>query len=126
MNHLAVPTTVECPIIDDLKITVHNLDACEVKSCCFDYCELYTAYQIKGNLGADAGIVPPFHDKNVMIDYVDEKYIWAAVLVILKTKMDAKDLDMYRHLNPDGSKDIVNMYRFLQKMEHCNGEDSIK
>ena len=61
-----------------------------------------------------------------MRDYVDENGIWAAFLVILKTKMDKKDMDMYRYLNPDGSKDIVNMSRFLQKMEHCNGEDSIK
>jgi hypothetical protein len=61
-----------------------------------------------------------------MRDYVDENGIWVAVLVILKTKMDAKGLDIYRLLNPDGSKDIVVMSRFLQKMEHCNGEDSIK
>ena len=40
--------------------------------------------------------------------------------------MDAKDINMYRHLIPDGSKDIVNMSRFLQKIDHCNGEDSIK
>jgi len=126
MNDIAVPTTVECPMIDDLMIPVHHWETYEVKSCCFDYCELYTAYQIKGNLGADAGIVPLFHDKNVMRDFVDENGIWAAVLVILKTKMDAKDMDMYRHLNPDGSKDTLNMSRFLQKMEHCNGEDSIK
>jgi hypothetical protein len=112
-------------MIDDLIITVHIWDAYEFKSCRFDNRELYTAYQIKGNLGADAGIVPLFHDNNVMRDYVDENGIWAAVLVILKTKMDAKDLDMYRHLNPDGSKAIVNMSRFLQKMEYCNGEDSI-
>jgi hypothetical protein len=71
VNQLVAPTTVECPMIDDLMIIVHNWDAYEVKSGCFDYCELYTTYQIKGNLGADAGIVPLFHDKNVMRDYVD-------------------------------------------------------
>ncbi len=107
-------------------ITVHNWDAYEVKSFCFDYCELYTAYPIKGYLGADAGIVPLFHDKNVMRDYVDENGIQAAVLVILRTKMSAKDLDVYRHFNPDGSKDKFNVSRFLQKMEHCNEEDSVK
>jgi hypothetical protein len=46
VNHLAAPTTVECPMIDDLMIIVHNWDAYDVKSCCFDYCELYTAYII--------------------------------------------------------------------------------
>jgi hypothetical protein len=40
--------------------------------------------------------------------------------------MPAKDLDMFRYLNADGSKDTVNVSRFLQKMEHCNGEDSVK
>ena len=29
MNHLAAPTSVECPMIDDLMITVHNWDAYE-------------------------------------------------------------------------------------------------
>ncbi len=35
-------------------------------------------------------------------------------------------MDMYRHLNYDGTKDLVNMSRFLEKMEHSHGEDSIK
>ncbi len=35
-------------------------------------------------------------------------------------------MDIYRHLNPDRTKDVVDMSRFLQEMEHCNGEDSIK
>ncbi len=66
VNHLATPTSVECPMIDDLMITVHYWDSYEIKSCCFDECELDSAYQIKGNLGADASIVPLFHDKTVM------------------------------------------------------------
>ncbi len=48
------------------------------------------------------------------------------ILVVLRTKMPAKELDMYRHLNVDESKDTVNVFRFLQKMKHCNGEDSVK
>jgi len=36
MKHLAAPTLVECPMIDDLMITVHNWDIYEIKSCCFD------------------------------------------------------------------------------------------
>ena len=59
-------------MIEDFMILVHNWDANEVKSSCFDYYELYSAYQIKSNLGADAGIVPLFHDTNVMRDHIDE------------------------------------------------------
>jgi hypothetical protein len=113
-------------MIDELRITIHNWEAHKNKSCCFDYCEFYTAFQISSNLGADAGIVPQFPDKNAMHDFADENGIWAAVLVVLRTKMPAKDLDMFRYLNADGSKDTVNVSRFLQKMEHCNGEDSVK
>jgi hypothetical protein len=75
-------------------------------------------------LGADAGIIPLFHDKNVMRDFSDENGLWAAVLTVLKTRVPAKDLDMNRHLLE--STDTVNMSRFLQKLEHCNGEDSTK
>ncbi len=85
VNHLAAPTSDECPMIDDLMIIVHNWHAYEIKSCCFDYCELYSAYQMKGNSGADAGIIPLFHDKYVMRYYIDENGIWAAGLYVLKT-----------------------------------------
>ncbi len=72
VNHFAARTTVPCPMIEDFMIPVHNWDANEVKSSCFDYYELYSAYQIKSNLGAGVGIVPLFHDKNVMRDYIDK------------------------------------------------------
>ncbi len=60
-----------------------------------------------------------------MRDFDDENGIWVAVLVALKTKLLGKETDMYKYLNADGSKNIVNMSRYLQKIEHCNGEDSI-
>ncbi len=121
MNH-AIPTTIECPLIEELMITVQNWEAHENKSCCFDYCELYTAYQISRNLGVDAGIVPHFHDQNTMRDFTDENGIWAAILVVLKTKMPAKELDMHRDLNVDGSKGAVNVSRFLQKWNIATGK----
>jgi hypothetical protein len=31
VNHLAIPISVECPMIDDLMITVHNWDIYEIK-----------------------------------------------------------------------------------------------
>jgi hypothetical protein len=69
-----------------------------VKSKCFDYCELYTAHLINSNLGAEAGIIPLFHDKNAMRDYIDENGLWAAILIALKAKVPAKELDMNRRL----------------------------
>ena len=59
-------------MIEDFMIRVHNWNANDIKSSCFDYYELYSAYKIKSNLGADAVIVPLFHDKNAMRDYIDE------------------------------------------------------
>ncbi len=82
MNH-AIPNTIECPLIEELMINVHNWEAHENKSYCFDYCELYTAYQIKNNMDVDAGILPQFHDKKSMRDFIDDNGIWAAILVVL-------------------------------------------
>ncbi len=45
MNH-AIPNKIECPLIEELMLTAHNWEAHEKKSCCFDYCELYTVYHI--------------------------------------------------------------------------------
>ena len=93
-------------------IPVYDWDNRDDKSHCIDFGELYTAYQIRSNLGADAGIIPLFHDKHIMRDFSDENGIWAAVLVALKTRMPAKEMDMNKYLNADGSKDMVNMSRY--------------
>jgi hypothetical protein len=58
-----VPYTVQCPTIVDIFIIAHHWEINDIKSKCFDCCELYTVFHIKNNLGADAGIVPLFHDK---------------------------------------------------------------
>ncbi len=58
-----VPDTVKCPVFEEIMTKVHHWDTTDTKSNNFDYCELYTAFQIKKNLGADAGIIPLFHDK---------------------------------------------------------------
>ncbi len=78
----------------------------------------YTAYQINSNLGANAGIIPLFHNKNVMRDFIDENGLWAAVLVALKAKVSAKELDMNRHLLQSADS--------LGQLEHRNGEDATK
>ena len=46
---------------------------------------------------------------------------------MLKSKLPTKYLDMNRHLaQSTNSHETVNMSRFLQKLEHCNGEGSTK
>ena len=67
-----VPKTIQCPMLEEITTKIRHWETNDIKSNCFDYCELYTAYRIKENLGADAGIIPLFHDKNAMRDFSDE------------------------------------------------------
>jgi len=68
-----VPNTIQCIMIEEaFIINVHHWETNDIKSNCFDYCELYTAFRIKDNLGVDAGIIPLFHDKNATRDFNDE------------------------------------------------------
>jgi len=122
-----VSNTIQCPMIKEASINVHHWETNDIKSNCFDCCELYMAFQIKDNLGDDAGIIPLFRDKNAMRDFTDASGLCATIVTVLKSKLPAKYLDMNRHLtqSPD-SHETVNMSRFLQKLEHCNGEDSTK
>jgi len=114
-------------MIEEVSINVHHWETNDIKSKCFDYCELYTAFYIKYNLGADAGIIPLVHYKNAMRDFSDENGLWAAIITGLKSKVKAKDLDANRHLAQSiDSHETVNMSRFLQKLEHCNGDDLTK
>jgi hypothetical protein len=84
VNPDAVPTTVECPNIDDLIIPVYDWEDRDNKSHCIDFGELYTAYQIRSNLGADAGIIPLFHDKHVICDFSDEMAFGQQFWLLLK------------------------------------------
>ncbi len=114
-----VPNTIQCPKIEDISINVHHWDAVEIKSNCFDYCELYTAFQIKHNLGADGSIIPLLHDTNAMLDFSDENGLWAAIVTVLKSKIPTKELDMNRHsAQSTNSHKSVNMSRFLEKLEY--------
>ncbi len=104
-------------MIEEVMTKVHHWETNDIKSNCFDYCEFYTAFQIKGNLGVDAGIISLFHDKNAMRDFNDENGLWTTIVTALKSKMLAKDLDMNRHLTQStNSHETVNMSRFLQKL----------
>ena len=59
-------------MLEEVSTEVHHWETNDIKSNCFDYCELYTTLLIKDNLGADAGIMPLFHDKNAMRDFSDK------------------------------------------------------
>jgi hypothetical protein len=72
------PNIIQCPMLEEVTTKVHHLETNDIKSNGFVYFEMYTAYQIKENLGADAGIIPMFHDKNAMRDFSDENGLWAA------------------------------------------------
>ncbi len=67
-----VPNTIQCPMLEEVSTKVHHWETNDTKSDFFDYCELYTAFQIEGNFGADAGIIPLIHDKNTILDFSDE------------------------------------------------------
>ncbi len=48
-----VPCEIQCIAIEDFYIRVRNWDNNPIKSNkCIDFCELYSTYQIKGDLGA--------------------------------------------------------------------------
>jgi len=85
-----VPNTIQCPMLEEVSTEVHHWETNNIKSNGFDYCELYTAFQIKDNLGADAGIISLFHDKNAMRDSCDENGLWAAIVIALKSKVPTK------------------------------------
>jgi hypothetical protein len=71
--------------------------------------------------------MPLFRDKNAMRDFSDKNGLWATIVTALKSKVPSKDLDMNRFLRQStNSHETVDMSRFLQKLKHCNGEDSTK
>jgi len=67
------PTEIQCIVIENLMTPVYLWDALNaVKSKCFDYCEFYSTYHIKGNLGIHVGIITRFHDNDAMRDFADD------------------------------------------------------
>jgi hypothetical protein len=115
-----VPAQVKSSVINDFLIPVHNWDTNAIKSNCFDYCELHSAYHIKDNLGVGVGIIPLFHDPKAMTDFDDEHGLSLSINNALKSKLQAKELDMNRHMVSSDLHEVVNMSRLLQKLEHCN------
>ncbi len=65
-------------MLEEVTTKVHHWENYDIKSNCFDYCEMYTAYQIKENLGSDVGIISLYHDKYSMRDFSDENGLWGS------------------------------------------------
>jgi len=119
------PATIGCTQLPDIEVSIYDWEDRTFKTTCFDYAVQYTMYNIDKNLGVDAGIVPLFENRDPMRDCVDENGIWAATDKILRSRLPASELDMNRHLlKSSGSLESANMSRFLQKLEHCTGDDS--
>ncbi len=77
---IVVPLNVPCQMLEDILISIYHWDANEIKSNCFDYCQLYTTFQIKGNLSVNVIIIPLFHDKNAMRNLNDENGLLAVII----------------------------------------------
>jgi hypothetical protein len=115
-------TTEICVIFDNFGI--YHWDDFIDKSKCFDYNDFVTARETEGNIGADIGIVPTLTDNIPMRDFSDNNIIWIEVVKILRSKMFDRDLQIKGPMSTTGP--LANMYRFLQNLEHCSGENAEK
>jgi hypothetical protein len=59
-----------------------------------------------------------------MRDYGDSNKDWTELVAILRSKMVDRDLQMKGPMSTTGK--LANMSRFLQKLEHCSGENAKK
>ena len=59
-----------------------------------------------------------------MRDYSDENKIWTEVVKILRSKIFDRDLQIRGPMSTTGP--LSNMSHFLQKLEHCFGENAKK
>ena len=121
--HLPTSLTIEmCGIFDNFSI--YHWDDFIDKSRCFDYGGFVTAREIEDTIGADAGIVPTLMDHIPMSDYSDSNKVWIEFIKILRSKMFDRDLQIKGPISTTGP--LANMSRFLQKLEHCSGENAKK
>jgi hypothetical protein len=59
-----------------------------------------------------------------MRDYSDNNKIWTEMIKILRSKMFNRDLRIEGPMST--TCPLANMSRFLQKLEHCSGENAEK
>ena len=110
-----------CGIVDEFSIC--HWDDIIDKSKCFDFGELTLDNTIEDNLGIDVGIVLILMDIFPMRDNEDINGIQAEAVKIMRTRIFYRDFQ----INDFGSGQTnmsPNMSRFLQKLEHQNGENA--
>ena len=94
------------------------------KSKGFDYGDFVTAREIEDNIGDDADIVPTLIDNIPIIDYSDSNKVWTRLVKILRSKVFDRDLQIKGLMST--TCPLANMSRFLQKLEHCFGDNAKK
>ena len=93
------------------------------KSKCFDYGVLIFGKTITIKLGIDVGIIPTLMDNVPIRDHEDNNGIWTEAIRIFRSRILDRDLQVYE--SGSGRTNVSpNMSRFLQKLEHCNGENA--
>jgi len=90
---------------------------------CFDFVDLVPMSDIKNNLGIDTGIIPLIgHCKTMMRDPNDDYGLWAKVVELSQSEDDdASEMAINRITASSVSN--PNISRFLQKLEHCTGDE---
>jgi hypothetical protein len=115
-------TTEMCEIFDNFCIC--HWDNFSDKSKCFDCGDFAYNREIKDNIGADAIIVPTLMDNIPMRYYGDSNKFWTELVKILRPTIFDLDLQIKGSMYTKGP--LANMSRFLQKLEHCSGENAEK
>jgi len=104
------------------EFSIYHWDNFNDKSKCFDYGELITTREIEDNLGVDVGIIMTLMYNIPMRDQCGINGIWAEIAIILRSQIFECDLQIRGPGSNDGT--LTNMSRFLQKLEHCSGENA--
>ena len=113
-------TTKICGIFDNFSI--YHWDDFSDKSKCFDNGDFVFARETENNIGVHIGIGPTLMDNIPMRDYSDSNTIWTEFVKILRSKIFDRDLQIKRPMLT--TVPLADMFRLLQKLEHCFGENA--
>ncbi len=102
---------------------IYYRDARSDKSCSLDFGNLISSSEVEDNLGIDTGIIPSFWGDMLMRDHIDINDIWADTVKSIKARFFYKDLQIPYHAFR-ATNTSPNLYQFLQKLEHCPGENA--
>jgi hypothetical protein len=88
-----------------------------------DFDALITPKEIEDNLSIDTGIVPVFWGDMLVRDHMDNNGIWTKTDKIMRVKVLDKYLQIL-HRDFRVANASPNLSQFLQKLEHCTGENA--